>query len=362
MRILPIHPVSEYNIGDLLTYYGSRYLMQEAFGDYIEFLHMDIVRSENEEQYIKEYNWGDVDAILLCGSPFLGLNPNDSKLRMLQQARDRYPEAKVIALGIGSSFRHNNVAFNNYYDYSNKTCCTNDLAISITKKSFTDYDLIVVRDIFTKKLFDLCDIIVEHYYDTAGFAKFNFCFYTPIVDEDAKRTNRYFIFTNPLLIDSWAHVPEAIWQTVIKWQLNIIKDSEFETIVTTSADKAYLDSIGIKSSFITDIRYLTYCFLRAKKVVSTRVHQAIYAKSLGVKDVTVIPFDSRFVSALNFDIDVGFPKIKLSDYSAHLEDYRLSILKDSKELIHWNKEGILKYNGIGDNEIRHYVELLRGGV
>jgi hypothetical protein len=56
MRILPIHPVSEYNIGDLLTYYGSRYLMQEAFGDYIEFLHMDIVKSEKEEQYIKEYN------------------------------------------------------------------------------------------------------------------------------------------------------------------------------------------------------------------------------------------------------------------------------------------------------------------
>jgi hypothetical protein len=281
---------------------------------------------------------------------------------MLQQSRDRYPEAKVVALGIGSSFRHNNITFNNYYDYSDKNCCTNDLAINITKRAFTDFDLIIVRDIFTKQLFDLCNIKAEQYYDTAGFAKFNFRFYAPMTDEDAKRTNRYFVFTNPLLLDSWAHVPEAIWQAVIKWQLEIIKDSEFETIVITSADKAYLDSIGIKSSFVTDVRYLAYRFLRTKKIVSARVHQAIYAKSLGVKDVTVIPFDSRFMSALNFDIDIVFPKIKLSDYPANLEDYRLLILKDSKELIHYNNEGILKYNGIGENEINHYVELLRGAI
>ena len=70
MRVFCIHPRSDYNIGDLMTFYGSVYLMRKAFDD-VEFLQFDSRRAESEfHTYIPEYNWGDdVDVILLAGSP-----------------------------------------------------------------------------------------------------------------------------------------------------------------------------------------------------------------------------------------------------------------------------------------------------
>ena len=318
MRVLPIHPVSEYNTGDLLTYYGSKNIMKNAFGEDVEFLHVDSRRAEAElHTYVPEYNWGDVDVVLVCGSPFLGVDVNNTKCIMLKQAVERYPKAKRIALGVGSSFRHNNVYFNNYYDYSDRNASSNKKAIDNTKELFDKFDLVISRDSFTQGLLDLAKIKSEMYYDTSAF------YYSGYGSKD--RSGELFVYSNPFTMDSWGHAPEGVWDIYNKKFLEYTKS--YITIVTTSQDKGYLDSIGINSLFCTDLEYLEYLYSNADVVISVKVHQAIFAKCCGCDNVRFYPVDSRALTACNFGIGIVQPEIDLDTIPQHKTDYRLESIR-----------------------------------
>ena len=318
MRVLPIHPVSEYNTGDLLTYYGSKRIMHYAFGDDVEFLHVDSRRAEAElSTYVPEYNWGEVDVVLVCGSPFLGVSIDNTKCIMLEQAVKRYPRAKKIALGVGSSFRHNNVYFSNYYDYVDRNANSNQRAIDNAKELFEDFDLVVSRDSFTQGLLDLAKINSEMYFDTSAF------YYSGIGNKDRKE--KLFIYSNPLTMDSWGHAPEGVWKIYNERFLEYTKD--YTTIVITSQDKAYLDKIRIKSLFCTDLEYLKYLYSNADVVISVKVHQAIFAKCCGCDNVSLYPVDSRALTACNFGIGIVQPEIDLDIIPQHKTDYRLESIR-----------------------------------
>jgi hypothetical protein len=317
MRVLPIHPVSEYNTGDLLTYYGSRNIMKHAFGDDVEFLHVDSRRAEAElSTYVPEYNWGDVDVILVCGSPFLGVDINNTKCIMLKQAVERYPNAKKIALGVGSSFRHNNVYFNNYYDYSDKNANSNKKAVDNTKDLFEDFDLVISRDYFTQQLLDMSGIKSEMYFDTSAF------YYSG--NGNANKDNHLFIYSNPSTMDSWGHAPEGVWRVYNDAFLDLAE--QYKTIVITSQDKSYLDKRGMDSLFCTDLEYLKYLYSNANSVVSVKVHQAIFAACCGTP-TTLFGIDSRFLTARNFNIMIQTEIIDLKDMPQHKTDYRLESLR-----------------------------------
>jgi hypothetical protein len=318
MRVLPIHPVSEYNTGDLLTYYGSRNIMKHAFGEDVEFLHVDSRRAEAElSTYVPEYNWGDVDVILVCGSPFLGVDVNNTKCIMLKQAVERYPKAKRIALGVGSSFRHNNIYFNNYYDYSDRNANSNKKAIDNTKELFEDFDLVISRDSFTQGLLDLAKIKSEMYFDTSAF------YYSG--HGSKYRKDNLFIYSNPLTMDSWGHAPEGVWEIYNKKFLEYTKD--YITIVITSQDKGYLDKAVINSLFCTDLEYLKYLYSNASSVTSAKVHQAIFAKCCGCSNVKLYNIDSRFLTVENFGITTTDPLIDLDIIPQHKTDYRLESIR-----------------------------------
>ena len=361
LRILPIHPISDYNIGDLMTYYGSKYIFQQTFGKRVEFLQMDFARAKQEfDTYISEYNWGRVDVVLVCGSPYLGTDADNIKLKLLQKAKKRFSNAKFIALGVGSSFRHNNVFYNNHSDCGERTS-SEDVAIKIVNENFNNFDLVVSRDIFTNNLFDKCGVKATSYYDTAMFAR-NY-----VSTESKKFTFKSFnekilVFTNPLKIECWAHLPEAIWNEVIAMQVDLIRFHGYKAIVVTSADKSYLDSIGIPSLFCTDLYRLFHILSEARKVISARVHLAIYAKCCGCKNVCVIPFDSRYITALNFDVKVKFPDIDISKYPTHNSDYRIEALREGKKLFKENIDGILDFNFnnyMDGNYLDTYKDLLK---
>ena len=317
MRVLPIHPVSEYNTGDLLTYYGSKNIMKHAFGEDVEFLHVDSRRAEAElHTYVPEYNWGDVDVVLVCGSPFLGVDVNNTKCIMLKQAVERYPKAKRIALGVGSSFRHNNVYFNNYYDYSDRNASSNKKAIDNTKELFDDFDLVISRDSFTQGLLDLAKIKSEMYFDTSAF------YYSGFGSKDRK--DNLFIYSNPLTMDSWGHAPEGVWRIYNEVFSDLF--SRYNTIVITSQDKGYLDGLGVKSLFCTDLEYLKYLYSNANSVTSVKVHQAIFASCCGAP-TTLFATDSRFMTARNFNVMVQTEIIDLDDIPQHKTDYRLESIR-----------------------------------
>jgi len=347
MRILPIHPVSEYNTGDLMTYYGAMYLMRKAYPD-CEFLHMDINRAEREiDTYVPQYNWGNVDVILLCGSPFLSANPSGSKITMLKQARERFKNAKFLALGIGSSYRGINLFYDNYFDNLENVEQTNEKSIRSTRELLAGFDLVVTRDKYTNNLLDMTGLKSHHFYDTACFApsilttrRFN----PFITSKSMIGYDKIFIYTNPLKHDMWSHFPEDIWKFYNDWMLQgSLKESKFKIITTTSGDAAYLSSIKVDNLFVTDLRYLALLYSKASRVISSRVHHAIYAKVCGCDDVSVIPFDCRYVSALNFGIDVMQPEIRLEDFKNHTNDSRLTPLLRGAHLFPDSYKGTLSF-------------------
>jgi hypothetical protein len=304
--------------------------MKHTFGEDVEFLHVDSRRAEQElATYVPEYNWGDVDIILVCGSPFLGVDINNTKCIMLKQAKERWSHAKKIAIGVGSSFRHNNVYFNNYFDYSDRNANSNQKAIDNTKELFENFDLVVTRDSFTQQLFEMSGIKSEMYFDTSAF------YYSG----QLKGNDRLlFIYSNPMKSDYWGHAPEGVWEIYNKTFLTYV--DSYTTIVTTSQDKAYLDSINIKSLFCTDVEYLKYLYSNADVVVSTKVHQAIFAQCCGCCNVSLYPVDSRSLTAVNFGIGIVQPEISLDTIPQHKTDYRLeSIRKQGGKgrLIDFNK-------------------------
>ena len=151
MRVLIIHPTSNYNIGDLLTFRGTCVLLREIDPD-MEILFFDIDRACRElYTYMLEFYWGQVDLVVLAGSPWIWFGmPYSMKGKILRLALKRFKGVPKIGLGIGSCFP---IEFVNvemiYREYEH---------IGESLELFKEFDLIVTRDILAQTMLESFDV------------------------------------------------------------------------------------------------------------------------------------------------------------------------------------------------------------
>lgn len=284
-RVLCIHPNNDYNIGDLMTYRGAVHLMREAF-DNVEMLQFDIGRAAREiDTYVPEYNWDDdVNVILLAGSPWLGQGDH-VKVKMLEQATERWKDAKKIALGVGSCISHGDI-LNKKYD-------------GINVDFIRDFDLIIVRDAIAEDILAKNDIDSVMLYDTAV--------YYPCKPKRTMPHKNILVYYDPFMNDVSTHLLESVWNEYIDYQLEWASDCGAMVIVITSGDKASLHKRKIACRFVVDLEWIVDRFSNAESILSGRVHMAILAKLCGCSNVSLLPVDSRYSTGLNADVSIVQP-------------------------------------------------------
>lgn len=278
-------------------------------------------RAESQiETYVPEYNWGDdIDLIVLAGSPWLGINPGDIKLRMLKQAIKRWPEARRIALGIGSFYRYSNIKRGNYGDGK----IEKDADAYEVARNLSDFHLVLVRDAFGKEILDKVGVDAELYFDTSIFSYFK------LKGSSIKsREKSILVYTDPLKGDVWDHLPEYIWEEYIRYQIDWASNSDAEVLVISSADKSSAMEHDLNAKFVTDVEWLAARYSSASNMLSPRVHQCILAKIMGCGNVRVMPLDSRYTTAINVGIGVSQPNIR--GKIENLEDGRIEGIVDDK--------------------------------
>lgn len=301
MRVLCIHPNSDYNIGDLMTLWGTKYLMRVAFDD-VEFLQFDSRRAELEiETYVPEYNWGDVDAIVLAGSPWVSPHTDDIKLRMLRQAKVRWPYALRFALGIGSALRCSDVNAGRYCPGPNE-----DLGPSA--ECFGDFHVLFVRDAITRDILTERGVSCRLYYDTSIFSR------QRLWPGKQARRGSVLIYMDPARdVSLWDQLPDYFWEAWVDYQFAWAKEHRADVLVISSGDKASADERMMGVRFVTDLEWMARRLAAAQSVLSPRVHQCVLAVIMGCRDVACMPVDSRYLTALNLGVSIVQPKVKIRD-------------------------------------------------
>lgn len=276
-----------------MTYYGSQHLVRKAFPE-AEFLQFDMRRAEQEiETYVSQYNWGEnIDLILLAGSPWIGVGDN-TKIRMVKQAKDRWPDARKIALGIGSFLSWTRMREKNYDE--------------VEHEFLRDFDTVIVRDKLAEDILRSVGISCSYMKDTSIYSYFK------LPNSSFNNSRPALIYYDPLENDVFDHLPKEIWHEYIDYQLRWAKYYEADIYVVSSGDKSSCMKKGFEARFVTDIDWLARRLASSKLVLSGRVHQAILAKICGAKKVMLLPVDSRYLTTLGLGIQIIQPK-KIGKY------------------------------------------------
>jgi len=303
MRIMCIHPKSDYNIGDLMTFSGMKYLATCAFGQDVEFMQFDMRRAMTEfDTYISEYNWGsDADVIMIGGTPCVSDDSNANILRLIKQARKRWPDAKLIALGIGSFFRYKKFKIGNYTEGSINT--SNDVQGAV--EAFRDFDLVIVRDIIAHQVLLNYGIMNTLYYDMSAFS----CFSLSKIGA-VSNAKSVLVYCDPQKADVWAHLPPCVWERYRQFQIDWAEEHNAQVVCISSADQSSATEHGIQCIHVADLDWMAYLMSNATSVLTPRVHQAILASIMGCQDVSIMPIDSRYTTALNAGVQVVQPTLR----------------------------------------------------
>jgi hypothetical protein len=285
-RVLCIHPRNDYNIGDLLTYYGGISLIKQAFTD-VEMLQFDIRRAEEEiDTYVSQYNWGnDINMIMLAGTPWLGIHHGTPKVQMVEKAIERWPHALKIALGIGAILSPQRID-----EWDVEEVCLD---------YFRAFDLVITRDRYANKILEDAGIRNHYGFDTGSFFK---CKKTKVTT-----SSNILVFYDPFKNHVTPYFEGGVWKTYINFQLQWARTHNADIIAVTSGDQGSLESRGMTSKLVTDIEWLSGVYSKAPAVLSGRVHQALLAKISGCKDVKLIPVDSRHASVSDMGIEFCYP-------------------------------------------------------
>ena len=297
IRTLIIHPNVNYNCGDLLTYYGTKALLTKAVGGSknIDFVQYDDMRAFREiDTYISQYDWGQVDLIVLAGSPWLWIGcESTDKYRLLKEACARYPKAKVIGLGLGSCFSRR-VSSNMQAFFWNDKNRRNEL-----NKIFSRFNYILVRDEFAKDILTQVGIKSEYSYDTSIYS------YDIIKRRKNANNKSVLFFYDPSKGVSREDIQIQV-KKVIDYQINWATNNKADIYVNSTGDKETLNNRGISCSFSVDLDFLASKFTEYNKMLSGRIHMAILGLISGIKDITIIPIDTRFMTVLKFGIKQEF--------------------------------------------------------
>jgi len=303
MRTLILHPNNDYNCGDLLTYYGTKELLTRAVGgsQNLDVVQFDMIRAHDiePETYIKEYQWGKIDLIVLAGSPWLWNNCiRSKKYGLLIDALQRYKNAKAIGLGIGSCFSQ--PVYSDMYIKCPERYFKGKLDGVLKnrlKAIYNRFCYLLVRDMFAEYILKKCGIKCKFSYDTSIYA------YHRLGIKKNIGNKKILFFYHPGEGLSGQCLSFAI-DDFIKYQLNWAKQNNADIYCNSVGEKVFLDNVGMKSTFSVDLEYLSEKFREYDTMLSGRVHMAILGFLSGIPSITLLPVDTRFMTALKFGIKI----------------------------------------------------------
>ena len=303
-RTIIIHPTGVYNCGDQLTYFGTKSLLAQAVGghQYLDVLQFDFERAEREvDAYIPQFGWPQVDLIVLAGSPWIWNNCEKSnKYKLLEYAYQRWPNAKRIALGLGSCYGNKcyNLMLMNHVN-----CFYNSKSMKMLYEVYSKFDLIVVRDFLAKYIFDRLNLPAVDTFDTSVYA---YQFLGKKFDENpVPRSNKISFFYDP----SFGLSKGDLWFSTDEYnkrQLDWTEKNNAEIYTNSLEDATVLVKNKIPFNFSTDIKFLFHLFQECSEMFSGRIHMGMLGFIAGIPKIRVLPVDSRFMTVLKFPIDVEF--------------------------------------------------------
>jgi len=304
-RALILHANNDYNSGDLLTYWGTKYLLTKALqgAQNLDIVQFDMIRAHDTEPktYIKEYAWGDIDIIVLAGSPWIWNTCDKSKkYKLLTDALKRWPKAKVIGLGIGSCFS-NEVYRNMRQDEVDRYFFNDPTRKQRLHDIYKRFNYILVRDNFAKYILERCNVKSTYSYDTSIFAHHRF----GKSKYKGQRKKRALFFYKPDdgISKNCLNFKASEY---IQFQLDWAKKYNADIYCNGVGEKIFLEDKGIKASFSVDLDFLSSKFTEYNDLLSGRVHMAILGFMTGIPNITLLPIDTRFMTVLKFGITLKF--------------------------------------------------------
>ena len=296
MRTLILHHSNVFNnIGDKLSYLGAINLLRQAKPDII-ILPIDYSRALADQNYIQKHDWGEVDLIALAGSPWLWVGCHKSvKYRILMDALQRCPNAKVIGLGLGSCVSRATFYDMDCYFFGGE-------AKERLNEIFSRFSYVLCRDYFAQWMLNECSIQSDYYYDTAMFAYPKFARGDNFRLDRNKKLLFFYDPTRGLSKEDLSCNP----QLYINYQLTWAKTNSADVFVNYAEDKKTLDDLGISSILATDLDWLFEQFITCGMMLSGRIHMAVLGLMAGINKIVVMPVDSRFFGLYNMNIEFKF--------------------------------------------------------
>jgi hypothetical protein len=328
VRALVIHPVSNYNIGDLLTYIGTQEILRAVDPD-IEFIFFDMDRAERElDTYMSRFYWGTVDVLVLAGSPWIWFEGQDSaKFRVLSEAIKRFPLIPKIALGIGSCFPLCFLTTDDVKIEVELIC--NPKFLKGLKDTFGQFNLVVTRDPMAFKVLKLAGVPSFYAKDTSLYAKKS-------IKGFSNRSRPLCIFQDPTFSLSRNEFTDSYIEEFMQAQKVYIEREDAE-IYTISAEDAFSATkyCNREARYVADLDWMGANLRSRQSVLSGRVHMALLADMMGALEVIALPMDSRILTLY------ACPDITIKSLSGFTLPERVEFTITENELIN-TLEGILR--------------------
>lgn len=330
MRALVIHPISNYNIGDLLTYRGTQEILRAVDPD-IEFLMFDMWRAEREiDTYMTQFYWGEVDVLVLAGSPWIWFElENSPKYRILIDAVRRFASVPKIALGIGSCFPLEYLSVDEAYNEMSRS----PESIGYLTSVFGNFDLVITRDPLAQGILERIGLKSFFAKDTSWWAKGTF--------------KRAVVSGRPLCIfqdPRYCLTKSALGADYIGWflqmQVDYAKNNKAEVYAISAEDTYSAQQLGLEARYVADLDWMAAHMCCRPSVLSGRIHMGLLAHMMGSTHVEVLPLDSRFLTlATTSQIGVAYIKEQYFKAAKELSNYSFEI--NSRKLIEKIKGAIL---------------------
>ena len=300
-RAMVIHSNSDYNCGDLLTYYGTKGILKSIYGNDVDILQFDIRRAIKEiDTYVLEFGWGDVDLIVLAGSPWLwNVCEESNKYKLLLDAMKRWPNAKCLGFGLGTCFSHK-CYHNIRYDMKDHYFFNHLPRKKILNEIYSRFQYILVRDEFAKILLTRCGVKSNYSYDTSIYA---YKYFTPKKNVGDKKILFFYDPSKGLSKDSLGFTHEEY----IDYQVDWAKKNNALVYYNAAEEGEALIKRGINyGKFTVDLEYLLHIFSGCDTMLTGRVHMGALGFLAGIKNISVLPVDTRFLSVTKLGIKPVF--------------------------------------------------------
>lgn len=290
MKILYLHPTTGTNLGDNLTFLGTKYLMEKVYGQH-EVIIAELGPLQDNPELLSTYNKVEADIFVVSGTPWIWDHCEVSnKYKVLRYFINKFKNKLKIALGIGSCFPLGSNTIREYVTHKERATFRQNMS-----STWGQFNVVITRDVIAAQTFKELGIDCLDTYCTSLHSLHNF---NKIINKKRNISNKpLLVFYNPGHGVSTASCDTYFIQDYLEYQYQYIKYYNPDIVTICPMDRDDLVNRGIQNvRWLESTEGLIDTLLNYKLVVSGRIHSAIPAQALGLSTY-ILPVDSRYLTA-----------------------------------------------------------------